>query len=142
VVRYFKSKLATNVASVDSSKLKRKRAGSDTEDAVSGLEEDPFDQEDNQEEEGDDGEDFRAPKAKPKTTRKPKAKTGGPPVSKKPRTTKTVSPKGTKTAGRKPRKGKAGDDAFDATKITKETKITADNPLFSTCRIGSFFRVI
>jgi cohesin complex subunit SA-1/2 len=131
-------KIPTNVPAVDNSKHKRKRAASDTEDAVSGLEEDPFDQDNDQEEDDGGGEDFRAPKPKPKTTRKPKAKTGGPPASKKPRTAKTAIPKGPKTTGRKPKKGKSEDDAFDPTKITKETKITADNPLFSACRMSSF----
>jgi len=108
----------------------------------SGLEDDLSDLDDNHVEEDEGSEDFQASKAKPKTPRKPKAKIGGPPANKKPRKTKAAVPKGAKTTGRKPKKGKDGDDAFDAMKIAKETKITADNPLFSTCRTASIGRVI
>jgi cohesin complex subunit SA-1/2 len=118
------------MSTIDNSRRKRKRAESNADDAVLGLEEDPFDRDDEQEVD-DDGEDYPAPKAKPKTARKPKAPRG-PPAVKKPRTAKSAVPKPPKAVGRKPRKGKAGDDAFDAAKITKETKINADNPLFST----------
>lgn len=118
--------LTTNTVSVDN---KRKRAASDAEDVPSGSEDELSDPEDNQPE---DEMDFETPKSKPKPSRKGKGKIGGPPANKKPRTTKTTT-KGPKTAGRKPRKGKAEGDAFDAAKITKETKIAADNPLFSTC---------
>jgi hypothetical protein len=131
-----------NGHAVDQSKNKRKRAASDAEDVDSGLEDDLSDPADNQVEDDEGSEDFRAPKAKPKATRKPKTKSGGPPASKKPRKTKVTVPKGAKTTGRKPRKRKGEDDAFDATKITKETKITADNPLFSTCRVVSICRVV
>ena len=134
--------ITPNGHAVDQSKNKRKRAASDAEDVDSGLEDDLSDPADNQVEEDEGSEDFQAPKAKPKAARKPKAKTGGPPAAKKARKTKVAVPKGAKTTGRKPKKGKGGDDAFDATKITKETKITADNPLFSTCRMASIYRVV
>lgn len=98
-----------------------------------------MDLEDNHSEEGDvlgeeseNDEDFKAPKAKSKVPSKPNANIGAGPVGKKLRTTNVV-PKPPKTTTRKPRKGKGGGDAFDLIKITKETKITADNSLFSTC---------
>jgi hypothetical protein len=134
--------ITPNGHAVDQSNNKRKRAASDAEDVDSGLEDDLSDPADNQVEEDEGSEDFQAPKAKPKAARKPKAKTGGPPAAKKARKTKAAVPKGAKTTGRKPKKGKGGDDAFDATKITKETKITADNPLFSTWRNASICRVV
>ena len=83
-------------------------------------------------EESEDDEDFKAPKAKSKVPSKPNANIGAGPVGKKLRITNVV-PKPPKTTTRKPRKGKGGGDAFDLIKVTRETKITADNSLFSTC---------
>lgn len=124
---------APNRLLVDSNTNKRKRAESDTEDVDSGLEDNHSEQEEIFDEENEDEEDFKAPKVKSKAASKSNAKAGAGPAGKKPRTTKNVVPKPPKTTTRKPRKGKGGGDAFDATRITKETKITADNPLFSTC---------
>lgn len=136
----YPAKFTFNGFPVDSNLNKRRRGGSDTEDAVSGLESNHSDQEDGQEEGDDDEEDFKAPKSKPKvasTARKSKAKTRGPSPAKKPRMTKTAVPK----PPRKPRKGKAGADAFDSNNISKDTKITADNPLFSACTRITFIHV-
>ena len=81
------------------------------------------------------GEDYHA--TKPKTTpRKGKskttAKTKGPPPAKKPRVAKATGSKPAKPAVRRGRKLKEGDDAYDAAQVAKDTKIAADNPLFST----------
>lgn len=127
------------VSQVDST-LNKRRRGSDTEDAISGLESNLSDEEDDQNDGDDDEEDFKAPKSKPKvasTARRSKAKVGGPSPAKKPRTIKTTIPK----TPRKPRKGKAGTDAFDPTKLSKDTKIVADNPLFSACTSITLIRV-
>lgn len=81
-----------------------------------------------------EGEDYHVPqpkasprKGKSKTT----AKTKGPPPAKKPRVAKATGSKPVKTTVRRGRKHKEGDDAYDAAQVAKDTKIAADNPLFS-----------
>lgn len=90
-------------------------------------------------------EDYRAPKPKP-APRKGKTKTSkakGPPPPKKPRVAKATGSK-PKTTVRRGRKLKEGDDAYDAAQVAKDTKIAADNPLFSmyltqyTCFLRQF----
>lgn len=127
---------------VDSASGKRKRSDSDTEDEgqeFTDLDDAQPDNEDDEEE----GQDYHGPKA-PKavtTGKKSKPKTKGSPAHKKSRTTKVPVPKAPKTTTRKPRKGKATDDAFDAAKVAKDTKINGDNPLFSANLFCSISRV-
>ena len=81
-----------------------------------------------------EGDDYRAPKLKAAPRRaksKATAKTKGPPPAKKPRVAKATGSK-PKTATRRGRKPKEGENAYDAAQVAKDTKITADNPLFST----------
>ncbi|KAH7915934.1 hypothetical protein BJ138DRAFT_1076400 [Hygrophoropsis aurantiaca] len=81
-----------------------------------------------------DAEEFRAPKSKPKTqaaTRKGKGKASAPPPPKKARTTKANAPKLPKPTKQRGRKTKPANGEFDATKLTTDTKIEADNPLFN-----------
>ncbi|KAG6865736.1 hypothetical protein C0991_012208 [Blastosporella zonata] len=121
-------------------KRKRKRHDSDAEgdeteeqdrehnDAL------PQDDEDDAEEEG---EDYRAPKPKTPAKKKAQSKTAtpkvkGPPPVKKPRIAKAAGEKVTKPpTSKRGRKPKEGDDAYDAAQVAKDTKITADNPLFN-----------
>ena len=116
---------------VDSNTKKRKRAESDTENVDLGPEDNHSEEDNALYEESEDDDDFKAHKAKPKAPSKSNPNTGVGPVGKKLRITSV--PKPPKTTTRKPRKRKGGGDAFDLTKVTKETKITADNTLFSTC---------
>lgn len=118
---------------------KRKRHDSDTENEPPKDKEaeDPQVSDDQGGDDPDeDEEDYDAPKPKQSATARkgkakalPKAKTA--PAAKKPKTFKVPGPKGLKSAVRKGRKQNGGDDAYDADQITKDTKITADNPLFS-----------
>jgi len=41
--------------------------------------------------------------------------------------------------GRRGRKVKEGDDAYDAEQVAKDTKIAADNPLFSAYHARSLY---
>ena len=79
-------------------------------------------------EQEEDEEDFSA--AKPKKRAAPPRKPKGPPPAKKQRTTKST------TAPPKPKqrrtKAKAVNGHFDPTKLAADTKIAADNALFST----------
>lgn len=132
-------------------KRKRKHAETETEDngLTSGLDDVDHadddaasvaggeDERDGVEEE--DGEEYHAPKPKPTGSarkakaKNPAAKPKGPPPAKKQRVTKAAVPKAPKAATRKGRKLKEGDDAtFDLDQVAKDTKINADNPLFST----------
>lgn len=111
-----------------STNRKRKRQGSDTENDATGVT-DGEDAQEHGQDDDDDADDANAPKSK--ATRKGKAKvspkTKGAPAAKKPRTNKGQP----KTMGRRGRKVKEGDDAYDAEQVAKDTKIAADNPLFS-----------
>ena len=80
--------------------------------------------------------EYRSPKAKATTAGRkgkvkspPKKKAG--PSTKKPRTEKAAMPKTLKASTRKGRKLKEGEDTYDPEQIAKDTKISADNPLFS-----------
>ncbi|KAF8892974.1 hypothetical protein BD779DRAFT_1609978 [Infundibulicybe gibba] len=112
------------------SKRKRKRSDSGSEDDapdVSEPEDPPVPSDDSSDEGDDEEENQKTPKA-----RKPRAKTAkakGPPVAKKPRIVK--APAASKPTAKRGRKVKEGDDAFDATRVAKDTKISADNPLFN-----------
>lgn len=119
-----------------SSQGKRKRTETDAEDDV------PDEQlgddanhasEDDVDDADDEEEDYRAPKPKTisKSPSKPASKPKGPRPSKKPRVTKAQVQKPTKTTMKRGRKPKEGDDAYDAEQVAKDTKIAADNPLFS-----------
>ncbi|KDR77313.1 hypothetical protein GALMADRAFT_267467 [Galerina marginata CBS 339.88] len=111
---------------------KRKRNDSDTEDDAhpeNDVDRPESGQDDDEEEEderyqGPKSKEGLAGKSKPKTS--PKAK-----VSKKPRTEKTTVPKPPKAGTRRGRKPKEGEDAYDADQVAKDTKISADNPLFN-----------
>lgn len=83
-----------------------------------------------------DEEEYRSPKGKATTTGRrgkgkssPKKKAG--PPAKKPRTERATIPKTSKLSTRKGRKPKEGEDSYDAEQVAKDTKISADNPLFS-----------
>ena len=81
------------------------------------------------------GRDYHTPKPKTaprKQKSKISAKAKGPPPPKKPRVAKSTGSKPAKTTVRKGRKPKEGDDTYDAAQVAKDTKIAADNPLFST----------
>ena len=83
----------------------------------------------------EEGQDYHAPKPKTaprKGKSKMSAKTKGPPPAKKPRVAKATGSKPPKTTARRSRKPKEGDDTYDAVQVAKDTKIAADNPLFST----------
>jgi cohesin complex subunit SA-1/2 len=83
-----------------------------------------------------DEEEYQSPKAKATTAgRKGKVKSSqkkktGPPA-KKPRTEKATTSKTLKTSTRKGRKSKEGEDIYDPEQVAKDTKISADNTLFS-----------
>lgn len=96
---------------------KRKRAPQPVED-------DPPSELSDRDDPTDDEQDFTS---KPKKRTAPPRKPKGPPPAKKPRTTRPTVPK--------PRRAKAkpANGHFDATKVATDTKINADNPLFSTC---------
>jgi cohesin complex subunit SA-1/2 len=78
--------------------------------------------------------DYHAPKPKTaarKAKSKITAKAKGPPPAKKPRLVKATDSKPSKTTVRRAKKPKESDDAYDAAQVAKDTKIAADNPLFS-----------
>lgn len=79
------------------------------------------------------GEDYHT--RKPRTTRKARTKTStksqGVSPAKKPRATKGHTSKPAKAATNRGRKPREGVDAYDAAEVAKDTKIAADNPLFS-----------
>ncbi|KAG5728111.1 Cohesin subunit psc3 [Termitomyces sp. T112] len=122
-----------------SSKGKRKRHDSDDEGNETEGQEPGNDDVDVEDEGGDadeEGEDYCAAKSKTPAkkaqnkTWTPKAK--GLPPAKKARVAKAAVEKGAKsTATKKSKKAKEGDDAFDAARVARDTKITADNPLFN-----------
>ncbi|KAF8062324.1 hypothetical protein FPV67DRAFT_1508040 [Lyophyllum atratum] len=121
------------------SKGKRKRHDSDTEgDPIEGrdLEDEENGAGDGEDDGDDEEEDYRAPKTKI-PAKKGQAKTTttkakGPPPTKKPRVAKAPAEKPAKsTTTRRGRKPKEGGDAYDAVQVAKDTKITADNPLFN-----------
>ena len=127
-----------SVASTSATR-KRKHNDSDTEDDTPHA----TDSEgvnkpvDNDESDADqDEEEYQSPKAKVTTAgRKGKAKSSpkrkaGPPA-KKPRTEKGAMSKIVKASTRKGRKPKEGEDTYDPEQVAKDTKISADNPLFS-----------
>ncbi|KAG6868507.1 hypothetical protein C0993_001847 [Termitomyces sp. T159_Od127] len=121
------------------SKGKRKRHDSDDEENETEGQKDRNNDVDEEEEDGDadeEEEDYRAAKSKTPAkkaqnkTLTPKAK-GAPPV-KKPRIAKAAGEKVVKsTTTKRGRKVKEGDDAYDAARVAKDTKIAADNPLFN-----------
>ncbi|RDB23493.1 Cohesin subunit psc3 [Hypsizygus marmoreus] len=120
------------------SKGKRKRHESDAEEeepAEPAQEDVQGSPDDEADDEGEEEEDYRAPKPKTSshkapTKTAPKAK--GQPPAKKARVAKPSGSKPTKPiATRKGRKAKEGEDAYDAAQVAKDTKITADNPLFN-----------
>ena len=119
-----------------STNRKRKRQGSDTENDATGVTDGEDGQEHGQDDDHD-ADDVDAPKSK--ATRKGKAKVSpkskGAPAAKKPRTNKGQP----KTMGRRGRKAKEGDDAYDAEQVAKDTKISADNPLFSARHVLDLF---
>jgi cohesin complex subunit SA-1/2 len=118
---------------------KRKHNDSDTEDDTPHV----TDSEgvdklvDNDEGDADrDEEEYQSPKVKAtsvsrkgKAKSSPKKKTG--PSTKKPRTEKATMPKTLKASTRRGRKLKEGEDTYDPEQVAKDTKISADNPLFS-----------
>lgn len=118
---------------------KRKHNDSDTEDDTPhATESEGVDKPvDNDESDADqEEEEYQSPKAKTTTAgRKAKAKSSpkkkaGPPA-KKPRTEKAAMSKTLKASTRKGRKLKEGEDTYDPEQVAKDTKISADNPLFS-----------
>ena len=131
---------------------KRKHNDSDTEDDTPhATESEGVDKPvDNEESDADqDEEEYQSPKSKattagrkPKPKPLPKKKTGQP--SKKPRTEKAAAAtsKILKASTRKGRKLKEGEDTYDPEQVAKDTKISADNPLFSelkTFELDCFF---
>ncbi|KAF8153202.1 hypothetical protein B0H34DRAFT_800432 [Crassisporium funariophilum] len=127
-----------SVASTSATR-KRKHHDTDTDNDAPHI----TDPEDAEEPESDDEhvtdeeeEGFKVPKAKVTTTgRKGKAKTSpkakATPAAKKPRTERPTIPKLHKATARKGRKLKEGEDAYDPDQVAKDTKISADNPLFN-----------
>lgn len=95
-----------------------------------------------QPEEDEDVEDYNAVKSNPPPAKKGKSKATptkqkAPAASKKPRTAKAAVPKPVKsTTIRKPKKSKVNDASFNPEEVAKETKILADNPLFSKHRVS------
>lgn len=92
--------------------------------------------ESDEENDGEDEEEgFEAPKAKSASARKPRRKASPKPKAtsstKKPRAEKTAEPKPHKVPARRGRKPKEGENPYDAEQVAKDTKISADNPLFS-----------
>ncbi|KAF9463277.1 hypothetical protein BDZ94DRAFT_636599 [Collybia nuda] len=123
------AKIFTPVAT-KSTKGKRKRQDSDDEiDVPPEAETDDAQHEDG--DEADEEEDFRAPKPKRKARPASTPKAKGSPPTKKTRVTKMPGSKPAKPAVKRGRKAKVGEDAYDAVQVAKDTKITADNPLFN-----------
>jgi cohesin complex subunit SA-1/2 len=118
-------------------KGKRKRIESDAEDDIQDVTENEDAQnlgEDDADEGDVEGEDYRAPRlttATRRTKSKSTAKPKGPSPAKKPRVTKVPGTKQAKTGTKRGRKPKGGDGAYDAVQTAKDTKISADNALFS-----------
>ncbi|RXW15379.1 hypothetical protein EST38_g10469 [Candolleomyces aberdarensis] len=125
------------VSAPSTSARKRKRPDTDVEDedttvpnaqADDEREDADADAEDEEEEEGYES-------AKPKTVRKAKPKAPGKdkptPAPKKPREPKTTTRKAGKAPTRRGRKVKDGEDTYDAEQVARDTKIAADNPLFT-----------
>jgi cohesin complex subunit SA-1/2 len=116
---------------------KRKRPDTDAEDEDATIPNAQADDEredeeaDVEDEEGEEGYES----AKPKPVRKPKAKAPPKdkpaPAPKKPREPKTTTRKAGKIPARRGRKVKDGEDTYDAEQVARDTKIAADNPLFS-----------
>ena len=84
----------------------------------------------------DQDEEYKSPKAKGTTAgRKGKAKSSpkkkAAPLAKKPRAEKATIPKTSKPSTRKGRKSKEDEDTYDPEQVAKDTKISADNSLFS-----------
>ena len=135
----YQTKLSLNSVASTSAARKRKHNDSDTEDDTPhATESEGVDKPiDNDESDADqDEEEYQSPKAKAVTAvRKAKAKSSpkkkaGPPT-KKPRIEKAAMSKTLKASTRKGRKPKEGEDAYDPEQVAKDTKISADNPLFS-----------
>ena|SRR6266540_78057 len=115
---------------------KRKRADTDTEnDAPDPSDVDDVEQHDI-EREGDVDEEHdvhKTPRGR-KAKAKPSPMSKSTPIAKKPRGEKNVMPKFPKPAARRGRQQKGGEDVYDAEQVAKDTKISADNPLFSESR--------
>lgn len=109
---------------------KRKRADTDTEnDAPDPSDADDAEQRD-VEQEGDADEEHdehKTPRGR-KANAKSSPKSKSTPVAKKPRGEKSKLPKPATRRGRQP---KEGESVYDAQQVAKDTKISADNPLFS-----------
>ncbi|KAI0058337.1 hypothetical protein BV25DRAFT_1283433 [Artomyces pyxidatus] len=116
---------------VSISPKKRKRADLDTDEDG----EERLSDVDEQESVHDDQEqEYSAPLPKPKaptTADKKKGRPRGPPTTKRTRVTKPAAPKDANSTSRRRKKAPAGGDAFDAGKVTKDTKIASDNALFN-----------
>ena len=131
--------LGFNSVASSSAARKRKHNESDTEDDTPHVTDSEGIDKLAVNDEGDadqDEEEYQSPKAKATTASRkgkvkssPKKKTG--PPAKKPRTEKAVVPKTLKTSTRKGRKSKEDEDTYDPEQVAKDTKISADNPLFS-----------
>lgn len=115
------------------SKGKRKRPQESDDDVNDGKASEEEEEDAHDGDADEEGEDYRAPK-KP-SARKPNANgkstsKSKPPV-KRPRVAKTNLPKPPNATSKRGRKPKGDADAYDAAQVAKDTKITADNPLFS-----------
>ena len=130
--------LDLNSVASTSATRKRKHNDSDTEDdTLHATESEGVDKPvDNDESDADQDEEYQSPKAKATTAGRkgkvkspPKKKAG--PAAKKPRTEKAAMSKILKASTRKGRKPKEGEDTYDPEQVAKDTKISADNPLFS-----------
>jgi len=110
---------------------KRKRDQSDAEVETH----DQTDADESQSAAGDadeEEEEYTTPRMKSKADPSSKrSKKQAKKLPRKPRTLKVTAPKTLKETSRRPRKGKATDDAFDVGKIATETKIKNDNSIFS-----------
>ncbi|KZT65182.1 hypothetical protein DAEQUDRAFT_716862 [Daedalea quercina L-15889] len=138
-------KQAAHFVPVNSSLLKRKRSDETSDDGAQSELSDPESQAD----EAEMGDEFDAPKAKPKATAKTKRKAREPkdpnatPVAKKPRVPKKAAapktakstvprpPKPLKTGARRGRRPATDATEFDAEQVAKETKISADIAMFN-----------
>ncbi|KAL0946186.1 hypothetical protein HGRIS_012447 [Hohenbuehelia grisea] len=131
-------KKAKHFVSLDSHTSKGKRKRNDSDSDAPDFPERDLDDENTSQDEGhsEDSDAEPKPKKSPsKTARKGKAKAApkpkDQPATKKPRTTKSATGKAPKASGRRGRKPKVANGAFDATQVTKDTKISDDNPLFN-----------
>ena len=131
----FRLNSALNLVASSSTAKKRKHNESDTEDDTPhATDSEPVERvaNDDEDDADQDEEEYKSPKAKPTAGRKGKGKSSpkkkaGPPA-KKPRAEKATT---LKLATRKGRKLKEGQDTYDPEQVAKDTKISADNPLFS-----------